>query len=105
MVFVGGARQVGKTTLALSFLKPSAVLHPAYLNWDIPSHREKITKLQLPLKRKRIVFDEIHKFVQWRRLMKGLYDEHGKTHSFLVTGSARLDYFSKGGDSLLGRYH
>ncbi|GAB6057126.1 hypothetical protein [Desulfonatronum parangueonense] len=25
--------------------------------------------------------------------------------SFLVTGSARLDYYSKGGDSLQGRYH
>ena len=27
------------------------------------------------------------------------------THSFMVTGSARLDHFRKGGDSLLGRYH
>lgn len=105
MVFVGGARQVGKTTLALSFLEPSKVSHPAYLNWDISSHKEKIIKHQLPLTQKRIVFDEIHKFAQWRGLMKGLYDEYGETHSFLVTGSARLDYFSKGGDSLLGRYH
>ena len=105
MVFVGGARQVGKTTLALSFLNPSKVSHPAYLSWDISLHKEKIIKHQFPLKHKRIVLDEIHKFAQWRGLMKGLYDEHGQTHSFLVTGSARLDYFSKGGDSLLGRYH
>ena len=105
MVFVGGARQVGKTTLALNFLKPSKASHPAYLNWDIPSHKEKIIKYQFPLKHKSIVFDEIHKFARWRGMMKGLYDEYGKTHSFLVTGSARLDYFSKGGDSLLGRYH
>lgn len=96
---------MGKTTLALSFLKPSKVKHPAYLSWDISHHREKIIKNQFPLKHKKIVFDEIHKFAQWRSLMKGLYDEYGKTHSFLVTGSARLDYFSKGGDSLLGRYH
>ena len=105
MVFVGGARQVGTTTLALSFLNPPSARHPAYLNWDIPSHKEKIIRHQLPLKHKRVVFDEIHKFAQWRGLMKGLYDEYGKTRSFLVTGSARLDYFSKGGDSLLGRYH
>lgn len=39
MVFVGGPRQVGKTTLGLSFLKPSSTSHPSYLNWDIPRHR------------------------------------------------------------------
>ena len=96
---------MGKTTLALSFLNPSKANHPAYLNWDIPSHKEKIIRNQFPLKYKKIVFDEIHKFAGWRGLMKGLYDEYSETHSFLVTGSARLDHFSKGGDSLLGRYH
>ena len=105
MVFVGGARQVGKTTLALSFLNPPEPAHPAYLNWDIPTHKEKIIKHQFPLKSKIIVLDEVHKFVYWRNRMKALFDEYHKTHSFLVTGSARLDYFSKGGDSLLGRYH
>ncbi|MGD2127502.1 MAG: hypothetical protein PVG99_15595 [Desulfobacteraceae bacterium] len=29
----------------------------------------------------------------------------GPRHSFLVTGSARLDVYRRGGDSLLGRYH
>ena len=96
---------MGKTTLALSFLNPSKAKHPAYLNWDIPSHKGKIIRNQFPLRYKKIVFDEIHKFAGWRGLMKGLYDEHNETHSFLVTGSARLDHFSKGGDSLLGRYH
>ena len=50
MVFVGGARQVGKTTLDLSFLNPSKANHPAYLNWDIFSHKEKIIRNQFPLK-------------------------------------------------------
>ena len=36
--------------------------------------------------------------------MKGLYDGYRTSHSFLVTGSGRLNYFSKGGDSLMGRY-
>lgn len=105
MVFIGGARQVGKTTLALSYLKPSEAKHPAYFNWDISSHKEKIINNEISFKFKTIVFDEIHKYVWWRNFMKGLYDEYHKTHSFLVTGSARLDFFSKGGDSLLGRYH
>lgn len=39
MVFIGGARQAGKTTLALKYLKPASPKHPAYLNWDISSHQ------------------------------------------------------------------
>ena len=104
MVFIGGARQVGKTVLGLDFLNPSHAKHPAYLNWDILSHRKKILKNQIPLKYKNLVFDEIHKYKKWRALMKGLYDENRSSHSFLLTGSARLDHFSKGGDSLAGRY-
>jgi uncharacterized protein len=34
MVFVGGPRQVGKTTFALTFLPQPTEKHPAYLNWD-----------------------------------------------------------------------
>ena len=36
MVFVGGPRQVGKTTLALSLLVDGHAdeSHPGYLNWD-----------------------------------------------------------------------
>ena len=104
MIFVGGPRQVGKTTLALSYLEKVSSKYPAYLNWDIPQHRKQILKNQIPLNYKTLVLDEIHKFKKWRALMKGLYDEHHSSHSFMVTGSARLDHFSKGGDSLMGRY-
>ena len=37
--------------------------------------------------------------------MKGLFDKNRTSVSFIVTGSARLDYYRKGGDSLQGRYH
>ena len=104
MVFIGGPRQVGKTTLGLSFLKPVSEKHPAYLNWDIPRHRKMILQNRLPLQHKMLVLDEIHKYKKWRALMKGLYDENHSSHSFLVTGSAHLGHFSKGGDSLVGRY-
>jgi predicted AAA+ superfamily ATPase len=33
-VFIGGPRQVGKTTFALTFLPEPNEKHPAYLNWD-----------------------------------------------------------------------
>ena len=103
MVFIGGPRQVGKTTLSLDLIKPSSPQNEAYLNWDRNTDKSKIIKDQIPLNQKIIIFDEIHKYKNWRNLLKGLYDKYHETNKFIVTGSARLDYFRKGGDSLLGR--
>lgn len=101
MVFVGGPRQVGKTTLAKHLLAP---FEQGYLNWDIASHREAILKHELP-NTPMWVFDEIHKYKKWRNYLKGIYDEFIGQRKILVTGSARLDYYRRGGDSLQGRYH
>ncbi len=106
MVFIGGPRQVGKTSFALSFLgKEQNETSPAYLNWDSLSDRENILAGRLPADKSLIIFDEIHKYARWRNLIKGLFDKNRSAVSFLVTGSARLDYYRKGGDSLQGRYH
>ena len=106
MVFVGGPRQVGKTTFALSLLGAgSDESSPACLNWDHLADREAILAARLPPGQPRVIFDELHKYAGWRGLIKGLYDTHRSSISFLVTGSARLDYYRKGGDSLQGRYH
>ena len=105
MVFVGGPRQVGKTTVALTFLSEPNEKHPAYLNWDDILIRSALLRGELPPNQKIIVLDEIHKFARWRNLVKGLYDTRKSEVSFIITGSARLDYYSKGGDSLQGRYH
>ena len=103
MVFIGGPRQVGKTTLGLSFLQPPNRHNSAYLNWDDLHSRDLIKKGELP-NSDIILLDEIHKFKQWRSLVKGFYDKRKEVQKFLVTGSARLDYYRRGGDSLLGRY-
>jgi uncharacterized protein len=100
MVFVGGPRQVGKTTLAKTFLKDKS----GYLNWDVPKQREQILKRELPPTHL-WVFDEIHKYRAWRNFLKGLYDIKSSQQEILVTGSARLDYYRYSGDSLQGRYH
>lgn len=106
MVFVGGPRQVGKTTLALDLLDdPRRERSDAYLNWDMLEDREKILTARLPTDRQRLVLDEIHKFADWRQLVKGLYDKNRSSLSIIVTGSAKLDHYRKGGDSLQGRYH
>ena len=105
MVFVGGPRQVGKTTFALSFLDNADETHPAYINWDNIQIRASLLRGELPAKQSLIILDEIHKFARWRNLIKGFYDSYKSSVSFLITGAARLDYYSRGGDSLQGRYH
>lgn len=100
MVFLGGPRQVGKTTLALQIIGD----RKGYLNWDVAEHREKILKGELP-PQKTLVFEEIHKYRSWRNYLKGLYDVRREECRILVTGSARLDLYRYGGDSLQGRYH
>ena len=105
MVFLGGPRQVGKTTLALALLQADDTRHPAYLNWDSPRVRQTLLRGELPGGEKRLVLDEIHKYPRWRNLVKGFYDTEGDRVSFLITGSARLEHYRKGGDSLQGRYH
>jgi uncharacterized protein len=100
MVFLGGPRQVGKTTLAKSLLRSEA----AYLNWDFGEHRQKILRMEFP-QQSLLVLDELHKYRKWRNFLKGLYDVKKGQYKILVTGSARLDYYRYGGDSLQGRYH
>lgn len=51
------------------------------------------------------MLDEIHEYPRWRNLVKGLYDKRWDELKILVTGSARLDLYRRGGDSLQGRYH
>ena len=104
MVFVGGPRQVGKTTLARK-LVGNHFQHPGYFNWDNRQDRRSIMQSSWPGDAELIILDEIHKYKKWKSLVKGEYDKLKDKYSFLITGSARLDLYRKGGDSMLGRYH
>jgi len=104
MVFLGGPRQVGKTTLCRSFVG-THFKNPAYFNWDNRADRKTIMAATWPGDTELLIFDEIHKHRQWKGLIKGEYDKHKETFKFIVTGSARLDLYRRGGDSLQGRYH
>lgn len=103
MVFIGGPRQCGKTTFAKDILaeEPTGL----YLNWDDDLDRKAILKRLWHPSNKLLVFDELHKFRRWKNWLKGVFDKVGKIHHILVTGSARLDIYRRGGDSLMGRYH
>ncbi len=104
MVFIGGPRQVGKTTLAKSLLSDH-FSKGIYLNWDFDENRRDIIKKKWQEEDKVIIFDELHKYPKWKSWIKGIYDVVGDKHSIIVTGSARLDVYRRGGDSLMGRYH
>jgi hypothetical protein len=109
IALVSGPRQCGKTTLAKMLLNRRKV--GVYRNWDqlvfrrewalnpssvVPPAQGK----EVPL----IVLDEIHKERRWKRNLKGIYDTLESPCDFLVTGSARLNVYRKGSDSLLGRH-
>ena len=110
MVFLSGPRQSGKTTLA-GIIADHFPNH-LYCNWDIPSHQSQLIEhptffTAMPrhdTSKPLVVFDEIHKYRNWKNYLKGAYDEFRTDYKFLVTGSGRLDLYQKGGDSLAGRY-
>lgn len=110
MVFMTGPRQAGKTTLAR--IVSNAYANSIYTNWDIPEHRMRIIENPVffqEIERKDatkplVIFDEIHKFRDWKNYLKGVYDGFHGEFQFLVSGSGRLDIYQKGGDSLAGRY-
>lgn len=103
MVFLGGPRQVGKTTLAKQLLQEKKSRN--YFNWDSEEHKKLIRNMEWNRQEPLVVFDELHKFHGWKNWVKGIYDTEGNRPAILVTGSARLDIFRKHGDSLMGRYH
>jgi len=109
MAFVSGPRQTGKTTFSKMLLKKR--VSGAYFNWDETEFRRAWTKhpaalipspgnSPVPL----IVLDEIHKAKLWKRTLKGVFDTLESPTDILVTGSARLNVYKKGSDSLMGRY-
>ncbi|MFH1903640.1 MAG: ATP-binding protein [Candidatus Omnitrophota bacterium] len=104
MVFVGGARQVGKTSLAQYIAKENFQMYD-YLNWDSREDRKSILRSQFKGSAEIVLFDEIHKYKDWKNYLKGQFDKHKDDFKILVTGSARMDIYRKGGDSLMGRYY
>ncbi len=101
VVLLSGPRQVGKTTLAKSFYPKSS----EYFNIDSEEHRLLVRKSAWRRDCDLVIFDEFHKLKKWKNWIKGIYDTEGVKPRLLVTGSARLDAYRKGGDSLAGRFY
>ena len=108
MVFLSGPRQCGKTTLAESFASN-------YLTWDDADVRTAIVAGQAETVRRYgldklssgqrvVVFDEVHKYPRWKGFLKGFFDVYGKGMKIIATGSAKMNVYKRGGDSMMGRY-
>ncbi|MCK4303448.1 MAG: ATP-binding protein [Candidatus Eisenbacteria sp.] len=103
MVFLAGPRQVGKTTLAKQILAAAGT--GICLNWDNREDRREIRAARWPGGSALVILDELHKWRTWKNWIKGEFDKHRDHIQFLITGSARMDIYRRGGDSLQGRYH
>ena len=108
MVFLSGPRQVGKTTIGEEVATD-------YLSWDDDVVRRLVKQGQravvdayglaeLREENRVVAFDEIHKYGPWKQFLKGFYDAYSRGVKVVVTGSARLDVYKRGGDSMMGRY-
>ncbi|MGB5466418.1 MAG: ATP-binding protein [Sedimenticolaceae bacterium] len=108
MAFISGPRQVGKTTTC-------RVHADTYIDWDNIDDRESIlggpARLidhyrldRLSRSPPVVIFDELHKFPQWKQFLKGFFDTYADRLRIIVTGSSRMDIYRRGGDSLMGRY-
>lgn len=100
VVLLAGARQAGKTTLSHQL-----GLRSAYLNLDSAEDRKVLRDKQWDRQVELVIFDELHKMPRWKAWLKGVYDTEGIPPALLVTGSARLEVFRRGGDSLAGRHY
>ncbi len=98
-VLLSGPRQVGKTYLA----KEVAGADGVYLNNDVRSDAKIINSIAWPRSAPIVVLDELHKRARWKSFLKGIIDDQQNKPPILVTGSARLATFRKGGEALTGR--
>ena len=112
MRFIVGPRQSGKTTLAKLKLEKERSEKLYYL-WDLRLIRERykdnelfFTADSVPNSKNKqwICFDEIHKYPEWKNILKAVFDQTHDYYNFIITGSAKMNIMKKVGDSLAGRY-
>jgi predicted AAA+ superfamily ATPase len=112
LVILAGPRQAGKTTFARE-IAAKDFSDTVYFNWDLPKDKRRI--IEDPVffskeprasasSRPLVILDEIHKYRDWKNYLKGIYDQFAGEYQFLVTGSGRLEFSRKAGDSLAGRF-
>ncbi|MDQ7826853.1 MAG: ATP-binding protein [Candidatus Eremiobacteraeota bacterium] len=109
---LAGPRQSGKTTFAREIVAKDFA-DTVYFNWDLAKDKRRLIadpgffsrEPRSSVKSKPLVIlDELHKYRDWKNYLKGVCDQFAGEYQFLVTGSGRLEYSRKAGDSLAGRF-
>jgi uncharacterized protein len=112
LIMLAGPRQAGKTTFAQDIVSKDFT-DIVYFNWDIAKDKSRLINdpvffTKAPRKstssKPLVILDEIHKYRNWKNYLKGIYDQFKNDYQFLVTGSGRLEFARKAGDSLAGRF-
>jgi len=108
VVGIIGARQVGKTTLARSFIK--GIKGPfSYFDLENPEDLARLEDPMLALKglKGAVVIDEIQRRPNLFPVLRVLVDRPNAPSRFLVLGSASPDLLRQGSETLAGRilYH
>ncbi len=112
LIMLAGPCQSGKTTFARD-IAARDFQDVIYFNWDIAADKSRLIAdptffSKIPISsissKPIVILDEIHKYRDWKNYLKGIYDQFERDYKFLVTGSGRLEYSRKSGDSLAGRY-
>jgi uncharacterized protein len=106
-VAIIGARQVGKTTLALEIAGRQASV---YLDLESPSDRNRLSEPELYLMNHEdelVVIDEVQRMPQLFELLRGQIDRNRRrgrrARQFLLLGSASRELLRQSGESLAGR--
>lgn len=112
MVMLAGPRQSGKTTFARKIVAKDFA-DTVYFNWDLAKDKSRLIADPIFFSKEPrtsvssqplVILDEIHKYRDWKNYLKGIYDQFAGEYRFLVTGSGRLEFSRKAGDSLAGRF-
>jgi len=109
VVALVGARQVGKTTLALT-IKDEYYPDALYLDLEKPSDIDRLENAELYLKHYKdhlVIIDEIQRLPELFPLLRSLADTYRRNTCFLLLGSASPDLVRQSSESLAGRviYH
>lgn len=98
-IFIAGARQIGKSTLAIKLVKN-------YILLDDISVRESVEKGAIDFiksQKKPVCFDEVQKMPSLLEAIKISIDSNRNNGDFLLTGSANVLDIKGVGDTLAGR--
>ncbi len=94
IIFIGGARKVGKTTLVKNFAEKHFSGNFLYLNWIKREDRKIILKEKIPVEKKLIIFDELFKYRNWEEYLIKIFSNDTLNHKFIVISNSEPNFSS-----------